>query len=248
MIHEKKVLVMDIETAPMIAYVWGKGEQHIAMNQIKSDWYILAWAAKWLGEGKIMYADLRNDKTGSDAKILPQLWQLLDQADAVVTQNGQSFDGPKLNARFILNGMKPPSPYEHIDTYRIVKRVAKFSANSLEYLTDKLCTRYKKLSHSDYPGMELWKACLAGDKKAWIAMQKYNEHDVLSTEELYLKVRSWAPASMPSGYVAKDPSTACRVCGTAGRMTRRGMLLTRTGQYQRYQCQKCAAWVRGEKV
>jgi len=83
--------------------------------------------------------------------------ELLDQADILITQNGQAFDSPKINTRFILNGMKPPSPYKHLDTYKIAKKVASFTSNSLEYLTDKLCIKYKKLAHAKFPGMLLWR-------------------------------------------------------------------------------------------
>jgi len=44
-----------------------------------------------------------------DSGILREIWKMLDEADIVITQNGRKFDQKKLNARFILNGFKPPS-------------------------------------------------------------------------------------------------------------------------------------------
>src|SRR6185295_9016112 len=99
----------------------------------------------------------------SEKTILQSIWKLLDEADVVITQNGKSFDSRKLNARFIHYGMRPPSPYRHIDTYLLVKAAAEFTSNKLEYLTDKLCKRYKKLSHSKFPGMSLWRECMNGN-------------------------------------------------------------------------------------
>jgi DNA polymerase elongation subunit (family B) len=232
--NQPKVLIFDIETAPMVAYVWGLRDQNISLNQIRNDWYVLAWSAKWLGDppSKVMYKDQRHAKhIENDKQILIPLWKLLDEADIVVTQNGKNFDGPKLNARFITHGMNPPSPYKHLDTYQIVRRVAKFTSNKLEYLTDKLCTKYKKLSHSEFPGMSLWTECLKGNKKAWEAMKKYNIHDVLSTEEFYTKIRAWAPGSTGSVYIDNQK---CSVCGRP-EVIKSGIRLG----FQRYRCMSC---------
>lgn len=246
-----KVLVLDIETTPITAYVWGLKDQFIALNQIVQDWSVMAWGAKWLGEKEVFYRDVRNNKDFyQDKTILKELWGLLNEADIVITQNGQSFDGPKLNSRFILNGMTPPKPYKHLDTYRIVKRVMEFTSNKLEYLTAKLCVKYKKLKHHNFPGMALWTECLKGNKKAWEEMKVYNVHDVLSTEELYTKLQAWAPVTMPKPFhvESKEVHTQCRVCGEGTKMWHKGYETKATGRYHRYQCQKCFAWTVGGKA
>lgn len=240
-----KVLVFDVETAPVEAYVWGIGEQHIAVNQIKADWYILAWAAKWLGEKKVFYQDQSGTKSLSDDRdILKALWSLLDEADIVVTQNGTKFDSRKLNARFIMHGMKPPSPYKHLDTYQILSRVADFTSDKLEYYTDKLCKKYKKLDHKKFPGMTLWKECLCGNPKAWAEMKKYNIHDVLATEELYTVVKAWTPKTAPAIYPGKE---TCGVCGSAA-LIRRGYDYTKGAKTIKLQCKDCGAWTHGGRV
>jgi DNA polymerase elongation subunit (family B) len=239
-----RTLILDIETSPIIAMVWGLHDQNVSLNQIKEDWRLLAWSAKWLGEpaASIMYMDTRN--SDSDKGILKVLWNLLDKADIVITQNGQSFDGPKLNARFVLHGFAPPSPYRHLDTYRIAKRVFEFTSNKLEYLTDKLCTKYKKLSHKKFPGMSLWTECLKGNKEAWEEMKRYNIHDVLSTEELYEKIKAWAPETMPKPH--GNTAEKCGVCGKYD-LQKRGTMRTLKLIFQRYQCQSCGAWSKGPK-
>lgn len=242
---QPKVLILDIETAPMLAYVWDLKDQNIGLSQIHTDWHLLAWCAKWLDDpvSKAVYQDQRNAKNIQDDKTLLQdLWQMLDEADIVITQNGKNFDGPKLNARFIMHGMKPPSPYQHKDTYQIVKSVAKFTSNRLEYLTDKLCTKYKKLSHGKFPGMSLWKECLSGNKEAWNEMQKYNIHDVLSTEELYNKIKAWAPQNSPKVYNILQERPQCRTCGIEGKIQKRGITWKSKQQLQRIQCMSCGAW------
>ena len=247
---ELKVLVFDIETAPMTAYVWSLKEQYINVKQLKTDWYVIAVGAKWLNDpaSKVMYWDMRGKKAGDDKALLREVWKLLDEADVVITQNGEKFDSPKLNARFMLNGMRPPAPYRHIDTYRLVRRVAAFTSNGLDYLTQKFCTKYKKLSHRAFPGLSLWTECIAGNKKAWAAMKEYNIHDVLSTEEFYLKIRAWAPETMATPFISEKPGVLCKVCGEKGRMERRGFAVKNKFKYQRFQCQTCGHWMQGERV
>ena len=239
-----RVLVYDIETSPLTAYVWGLKDQNIGLNQIVKDWDVMAWGAKWLGDpaSKVMYMDSRNNP--NDKRILRHLWRLLDEADIVNTQNGKGFDSPKLNARFISYGMQPPSPYKHLDTYLIVRNAAQFTSNKLEWLTAKLCTKYKKLSHSKYPGMSLWTECLKGNTDAWNEMKRYNIHDVLSTEEFYNKIKAWAPKSAPSVFTGPNH---CGVCGSA-EVQRRGTEVKKTGRYQRLHCQKCGRWSTGDKI
>lgn len=236
--NQQKVLVFDIETSPITAYVWGLKDQNIGLNQIVNDWSVMAWGAKWLNRpaSEVMYADT----TGlSEKRLLQRIWELLDQADVVITQNGKSFDSRKLNARFIHYGLTPPRPYKHIDTYLLVKAAADFTSNKLEYLTDKLCVKYKKLSHSKFPGMSLWTECIKGNKEAWREMKRYNIHDVLSTEELYNVVKAWGPKNMPKLFIALS---VCSSCGSKAQ--RRGTELVGKTLVQRIRCNNplCGKW------
>jgi hypothetical protein len=52
-----KILTIDIETAPLEAWAWGLFDQNIALNQIKTEWSVLAYAAKWLDKKAVIYAD-----------------------------------------------------------------------------------------------------------------------------------------------------------------------------------------------
>ena len=236
-----KILVYDIETAPIIGFVWGLWDQNVGLNQIIGDWHVIAWSAKWLGEDKIMYADQRKAKDmENDKDILKKLWLLLDEADAVVTQNGQSFDQRKLYARFLLHGMQPPSRSKHFDTKCIASKHFAFTSNKLEYLTDKLCTKYKKLKHKKFEGFELWRECLSGNLAAWREMEKYNKHDVLSTEELYLKLRPWTEGGIQ--YLFSEGETECD-CGCSD-FIKRGFYYTKISCFQRYRCKRCGKWYR----
>lgn len=245
------VWILDIETAPIVASVWGTKDQNIAINQIVRDSFVMGWAAKRLGDpaSKTIYMDQRNAKNISDDRaILRPLWKILNEADILITQNGKNFDCPRLNARFIHHGWLPPADYQHIDTYQIARRVAKFTSNKLEFLTGTLCTKYKKLLHKNFPGMELWNECLKGNRKAWAEMKTYNIHDVLATEELYTKLRAWVPQTMPVPHWADDLARDCGTCGVKGRITPNGVRVTRNGRYNRYRCLNCGANTHGRKL
>lgn len=248
MTQPAKILIFDIETAPVLAYVWGLKDQNVAVNQIHRDWYVIAWAAKWYGDApsKVIYRDQRKAKNiEDDRKILTDLWKLLDEADIVITQNGKNFDTPKLNARFIEHGMKPPSPYKHLDTYQIVRSAAKFTSNKLEYLTERLCTKYKKLKHEKFPGFSLWAECLKGNLTAWNEMRRYNKHDVLATEELYTKIRAWAPQNAPRAFNVGHLTQQCPTCGVVGKLRPKGYNYTRVSRFRKYVCNGCGSWVTG---
>jgi DNA polymerase elongation subunit (family B) len=236
-----KVLVFDIETAPMLGYVWGLFDQNIGLNQIESDWHVLSWSAKWLYDApeNVMYADQRKEKNiEDDSKILKQIWKLLDEADVVITQNGKSFDVKKLNARFLHHGFPPPSSYRHIDTKIIAKRHFAFTSNKLEYMTDKFCVKYKKLKHAKFSGFELWKQCLAGNLEAWEEMKKYNMYDVLSLEELYLIFQPW-DNSINFNVYHDTPTHTCN-CGSV-EFSKNGFKYTNTGKFHRLICDNCGA-------
>jgi len=40
MSKKPKILLFDIETAPILAYTWDIWDQNIALNQIKQDWFV----------------------------------------------------------------------------------------------------------------------------------------------------------------------------------------------------------------
>jgi len=234
-----KVLLFDIETAPIIAHVWSLWENNVSLNQIVEDWHVLSWSAKWLDDppSKVMYADQRNAKdVTDDKKLLEGIWKLIDEADVLITQNGKSFDTKKLNARFVLKGFKPPGSVKHIDTKIIASRVFGFTSNKLEYMTDKLCTTYKKLKHKKFPGHEMWTQCLAGNLEAWKEMEIYNKYDVLSLEELYHILIPW-DNSLNFNLYHDEEDHVCK-CGSTT-FIKNGFYYTGSGKFQKHKCKSC---------
>lgn len=187
-----KILFFDIETAPLKAHLWSMWQQGVGLNQIESDWYMLSFCCKWAHSDEVFYFDQRDEPdVEDDYELVLKLWHFLNEADVVIGQNSKRFDTKKANARFILNGLPKPSVYRQIDTMEIAKRQFGFTSTRLEYMTDKLCTEYKKSKHKKFHGHELWSECLKGNMEAWQEMEEYNRLDVLSLEELYNVLSSW---------------------------------------------------------
>lgn len=237
--HNAKILLLDIETAPILSWVWKIWDENIGINQIKEDSHLLSFAAKWLDDPKMMYADQRKEKNiEDDSGLLKKIWPLLDEADIVIGHNSKAFDTKVINTRLIINGIKPPSNYQHIDTKLIAKKHFRFTSNKLAYLSDRLC-EHKKSNHNKFSGFELWRECLAGNPAAWKEMEKYNKLDVLSLEELYKKLQPWDGGYNPDLYT--DDYTMTCACGSRN-FQRRGFNYSKVGKYQRFQCLNCGAW------
>lgn len=239
-----KVLLIDIESAPCKMYGWQLFNANFGLNQIESEWFILSYSAKWLGSEEVIYQDLQGKvDTEDDTELLENIWHLLDQADIVVGQNLRRFDVKKINARLIMKGFKPYSPVKTEDTLDIAKRKFGFTSNKLEWLTDKLCVEFKKQTHGSFAGFELWKQCLLENEDAWLEMKNYNIFDVLSLEELWLKLRAWDDKSVNYALYMDDSKMRCK-CGSS-HLVESGFAYTSLSKFQQYRCEDCGSFSRG---
>lgn len=239
-----RVGVLDIETSPIVAYVWSLWKVNVGLNQILEDWSILSFCYKWLDEKKCVYHDVEGQvNLRDDTGLLLLLWKFLDEADIVIAQNGVSFDIKKINARFIMAGMPPPSHYRVVDTMLEAKKIARFTSNRLEWLSAVL-TDTKKSAHKEFPGMELWNECLKGNPRAWKTMRKYNPRDVIATEGVYLALRPYIEGHPNVAAFDDSEEKRCPNCGSS-HVIQKGYRFTNTGKYPRFKCTDCGAWSRG---
>lgn len=235
--NKPKILLLDIETAPIQAYVWSLFDNVIGLNQMIQDWHLLSWSAKWHGGKEVFYEDQRNEEViTNDKRICKSLWELINRADIVVGHNVERFDLRKINSRFIENGLKPPSNYRTIDTLKVAKKRFGFTSNKLEHIAKKIC-KNKKLTKRKFSGFSLWEECIKRNSKAWEEMEKYNKQDVFVLEEVYDKVISWDNKINFSSFY--NGVNVCR-CG-ADEFTQDGHIVTNSGKFLRYVCQNCGA-------
>lgn len=240
---EPKILIFDIETSHMLVRVWRCGEQRIRPDQIVQDWNILCCSAKWLNEKDVMCVDLSKQKNKrDDRKILKWISDLLNEADYVISKNGKRFDEPKIRWRIIKNGFKPPKPFVHIDTEKMIRSSFAPSSTKLEFLSEALDLEHKKSKHCKFPGENLWIECEADNQDAWKEMRDYNIKDVLATEELYKKILPHCKKQPGVDLNAARSGNVFRCqCGSSN-LVKRGYAMTVGGKHQQYQCRDCGQW------
>lgn len=233
-----KILLLDIESAPNTAHVWGLWKQNISLNQIMESGYVLCWSAKWLGEDKLMFASTYHN---GHKQMLKEIHKLLDEADAVIHYNGTKFDIPTLNKEFLLYNLAPPAPFKEIDLLKTARSKFKFPSNKLDYIAQALGLG-KKVQHI---GHELWIRCMNNDNEAWKMMKEYNIHDVVLLEKVYYKLLPWIKGHANYGLHSEN-ALVCPNCGST-HYHKRGFQFTASCKYQRYQCSDCSTWFRGTK-
>ena len=230
-----KVLLLDIETSPNTAHVWGLWQQNVSLNQLLESSYTMCYSAKWLGEKQIYFDSVHKSTSLS---MLEGIHGLLEEADAVVHYNGNKFDMPTLNKEFLIHKMTPPPPVKQIDLLRVVKSQFRFPSNKLDYVAQRLGLGKK----NHHEGHTLWIKCMAGDKKAWQIMKDYNIQDVILLEKLYKKLLPWIKQPINQSLMKKDRNGfVCPTCSKSSLMSK-GFRYTTTGAYQRYQCKACGAY------
>lgn len=239
-----KILIFDIETAPIKAYIWKLWKTDVHLEQIINDWFCIAWSAKWLYDECTMGDVLTPEeiKSEDDKRIMTSLWELINEADIVVSHNGNKFDIPRINSRFIINGLSPTKPYFSVDTCQIARRQFGFSSNKL----DALATHFN-IPHKLETSFDLWKRCLEGDREALQYMLTYNMKDVTILEEVYLKLRPWIKNHPNMGNL-EGSTNACANCGSEDiSWIPDKFYYTSVGKYPLFRCNKCDAVSRGRK-
>lgn len=189
-IGEPKIVVLDIETAPLLGYAWGRYEQDILEEE--HSWYMLSVAWKKLGSPKTHVKTLPDFKRYKEASrddfaLLEQIWGILDTYDVIVGQNIDRFDLRKIHARFLVHSMPPPRPYMTIDTLKIARKFFSFDSNKLDDLGKQLGVGRKLKTH----GKDTWLGCMQGNMREWGNMKRYNKQDVILNELVFEKMLPW---------------------------------------------------------
>lgn len=198
--------------------------------------YTLCWSAKWYGDTQVHFDSIYES---SDRVMLKGIHRLLDEADVVVTYNGDRFDLPTLSKDFITHGMMPPAPYKSVDLCTVAKKRFRFPSNKLGYIAKALGLG-EKVRHQ---GHQLWIDCMAKKPDAWALMREYNIQDVVLLEAVYNRMRPWIRSHPNHGLYDEPGLPVCPTCG-GGHLQRRGYARTQINKFARYQCLDCGSWTR----
>jgi hypothetical protein len=233
-----KILLLDVENARMIFGGWRIGKQRVTADQIIKDWFLFGWSAKWLFESKIMSDFVTGEEAinRDDKRICQTIWKLVNDADVIIAHNGDRSDMPKLNTRFLLNGLKPPMPYKTIDTFKIAYKQFQFGSAGLNYLS--LIMFRKQKLHTDY---QLWKDCENGDTEQLKYMETYCKEDTALLENVYLELRPWIHSHPNLGVLMDAQEQCCPNCGSFEFEEGEGYYVTPQNRYISVRCKVCGA-------
>ena len=227
-----RVLTLDIETAPALAFVWQLFDVTVSVSQIVEPSRVLCYAGKWLGDKRTTCVSEFHD----GKKVMVQtMWDMLNEADIVVGYNHVRFDIPHMNREFMLAGLVPPSPVQHIDLLTVMRRNFKMMSNKLGYVTDAVGLETKL----DTGGQALWNQVMAGDRAAWDKFRRYNIQDVVITEQLFTLLAPWIKS--PHAGLWTGDMSSCYACGST-RLVAHGVTRSKTMAWPLTQCADCGAW------
>lgn len=223
-----KLLTLDIETRPHLGYVWSLWQQNVGLNQLVESGTVICFAAKWHGSKQVeFYSDFHD---GHDTMVR-KAWELVDEADAIITWNGRAFDLKHLRREWLLAGLQPPTDHKDIDLLVTSRSKFKFPSNKLDYVAGELGLG-SKVKHD---GFDLWVRCMAGDAKAWALMKRYCCGDVRLTERVYDRFLPYISNHPNRALFDSSLKGGCPRCGSV-KYRARGYKTKLTGVYRRYEC------------
>ena len=239
-VPDSRLLVIDIETRPLLGYVWGTFNQNLGPSQVVDWGGMMCFAAKWDGDDDVMfYAEW--ERGGKD-RMLRAALRLLDEADGVVGWNSARFDVRWIKGELHRYGMRKPTPFKSIDLMREQKREMFLYSNKLESRRRWL----GKEGKVDTGGFGLWRGCMDGDRESRALMEEYNRADVLITQEEFDTMRqggwlkSLPNASLHGGH-------CCPACGSE-RLQAHKPYEAQTRRYALWVCQDCGTASRSTKA
>lgn len=246
-----KIVFWDLETLP-------NARLHIRhLPEYNSDRYgltlkadvnsLLCFGYKLRGDKDSKCINVWDTKAGAkdindDTDLCKVAYEVLKDADAIVTHNGANFDLKFLNTRLLILGMAPLPKIPHIDTCSLSKRNLYLLKNRLNHIAQSLSTETKM----ENGGWQLWerlslskwegtKKQIEEDKKT---MSDYCKQDVNVLEKIFNYLIPFATNVPNYNLFTGDEVQSCPACGSL-KMYKHSKKVKKTGTYQRYQCQQC---------
>lgn len=176
-----------------------------------------------------------------DYEVVMAAYNILKDADGMVTHNGKRFDLKFLNTRLAFY-KKPALPnIPHVDTCAVAKARLYLYDNRLNTLA-KFLNCGKKLENG---GWSLWEKVLQRKPSACRLMVRYCKQDVAVLEKIFFKLRGrCSPAALPNHNLFLEKQNVCAACGSSKLQKNGTRANGHTGFYQRLLCLTCGANLR----
>lgn len=212
---------------------------------------ILCAGWKFSGESKPSlisirdYPDALEKDPTNDYHVVKAFYKVLAKADMWVTWFGEYFDIRMMNSKLAEYKLPPLPPVAHVDGWRIAKYRMRLTSNRLANVS-----AFLDLEDKTPVKGKVWRRARTGHGPSIKYVEDHCLQDIVVLEQAYERLKPFTIAHPNVGLIVGDTS-ACPVCGKKGGLQKQGKRVTRARVYQRYQCQKCGAWVRsrtGEKL
>jgi hypothetical protein len=246
-----KVMPLDIETAPMEAFVWDGKVEYVGHGMVEQHTTVLCASYRDPADSKIKTVSVspatartvRNDRA-----VCKHVHSLLthcgEENIIILAQNGDRFDLPKLKARFIYYRFRPLPPLKSIDTLKLLKQF-RFDYNRLDFI-DKHLNGIGKVETRGFP---MWRDIISTRstpekrKAAMKEMLSYCEGDILALERVYAAILPYA--DLPhNANLWQRTYLHCPNCGKDGLRYAEKPHFTRVRAYRRMSCKFCHKWFR----
>ncbi len=207
-----KVLFYDIETRPLLAYIWRLGEQvvrHYQLAEAGDKYGIICISYAW-NDGKpakVIHWDYNKQDSG---RVVREFDKIIRQADITIGKNSDRFDVKHINTQRLLNNL-PPLP-EWVDyTDDLEKQLRKyfiFPSQGLDYISKELGLGGKvKMEFQDWVDIVEEKS-----KKAFVKMCNYNKKDVEDTRTIWNRIKAHVKPKLNHSTFYED--VRCANCGS----------------------------------
>lgn len=246
-----RILTLDIETQRAIVETFDLWPRYIGIDQVQVPTRVLCFAAKWRGEDRMIFKSSWDDgDEDSYRRMMQSAFDLLSQADIVVTWNGDRFDMQWFEGEFGRLGMGRPAPYKSLDLIKINKRW--FKRGNMSMKLDWSARMWLKDAKVKHGGTDLWWDIRHGNREERRAAQRlmrtYNEHDVRLTEQMFERYLPWANINLALYEHNDDGVMHCTKCnGTDLKRDGVKFRATNAGLYQMWRCKSCNSTSTGAK-
>jgi hypothetical protein len=237
-----RVLIFDVETAPLLSYHWRVWKENVAPDQLQNRAWMICWAARWAGQ-KTVRSDAVTPEEAlaeDDSRIVGSLAELVRRADVILAHNVDRFDLPVLNTRLLDLRLEPLPPVRTIDTLKVAKRSFRFTYNRLSYLAEFLGIEAKHQMR--FPD---WLAAVKGDRTAITKMRSYCKQDINVLEQVWTHLQPYAKGTPRLVEATHEMHRACPHCGAGfSSLKPSGTHRTNASNFQRYRCDVCQKFSR----
>lgn len=242
---DPRIVFFDIESLPNLLEalkVWPQISNYPGLTLKASINSIACVGWKRLGESEVhcihswdypTWAEDVND----DKALCAAIYEVLKDADCVVTHNGKRFDWKFLQTRLLYHGLPVLPKLHHVDTCAEVKKNLYVFNNRLNTVA-RFLTDVEKMEHD---GWDMWVSVHQRDPEAMKMMSQYCMQDVLVLEEVFKKLRPVIESLPNHNLFSPFKEKVCPNCGSS-RIKSEGKRYTKTRAYRRYCCQDCGKW------